>query len=283
MHIKNTAHRSARRTDTSVHSPLRRAATAGLLLVIGSALAATTACGKTESSGQDTAGAGSPSAQASTGKRVLWMGDSIADAEAPPLQAALKASGVEFKSAASDGGGTVVKGDGPSAELSKSTWKDFPENVASFHPNVIAYQITTYDWGDQDQQRSSYERLAKAAQEAGAQLIIVSAPPFKIDDFYKPHKSAIESAPKVAKEIADNSGGKVHFLNASALWGNDNAASKAQRSSDGIHSCQQGSAAFAKWFTDELGKLHGFTPSAPSQWANGSWTKDEGFAKLNCG
>ncbi|MFG2827006.1 SGNH/GDSL hydrolase family protein [Streptomyces sp. NPDC048434] len=283
MHTKNTARRAAERTDALVRVPLRRAATVGLVLLTGAALATTTACGKTDSGGRDPAAAGSSAAQESTGKKVLWMGDSIADTEAPPLQAALKASGVEFKSAASDGGGTVVQGDGPSAALSKSTWKDFSKNVASFHPNVIAYQITTYDWGDQDQQRSSYERLAKAAQEANTPLVLVSAPPYKIDDFYKPQKDAIESAPKVAKEVADKSGGKVHFLNASALWGTDNAASKAQRSPDGIHSCQQGSAAFAKWFTDQLGELHGFRPAAAKQWANGSWTGDERFAKLNCG
>ena len=39
------------------------------------------------------------------------MGDSIAGAEAPPLEAALTASGQRFKDASSDGGGSVVEGD----------------------------------------------------------------------------------------------------------------------------------------------------------------------------
>ncbi|WP_431045310.1 hypothetical protein ACQUSR_27590 [Streptomyces sp. P1-3] len=81
--------------------------------------------------------------------------------------------------------------------------------------------------------------------------MIVSAPPFKIDDFYKKYESAIASAPK-AKQVADRSGGKGRFVDASALWGTDPKAGKAQRASDGIHSCQQGSAAFAKWFTEQL-------------------------------
>ncbi|WP_431045309.1 hypothetical protein ACQUSR_27585 [Streptomyces sp. P1-3] len=99
---------------------------------------------------------GESAQQGPQGKRVLWMGDSIAGAEAPPLEAALKASGMGFKNAASDGGGTVVEGgDRMAGQIAESTWKDLAKNIKSFRPDVIAYQVTTYDWGSADQQRAS--------------------------------------------------------------------------------------------------------------------------------
>ncbi|MEW1845455.1 hypothetical protein AB0392_46555 [Nonomuraea angiospora] len=108
--------------------------------------------------------------------------------------------------------------------------------------------------------------------------MLVSAPPFKIDDFYKPHENAIRSAPAMAAKAA---GGR--YLDAAALWGSDYSAARAQRAKDGIHSCQQGSAAFATWFAKQLGELAGFTPATPAVWATGPWTGDERFAKLGCG
>ncbi|WP_116209679.1 SGNH/GDSL hydrolase family protein [Streptomyces olivoreticuli] len=258
----------------------RRTALAALLAATAVTGAALTGCGAGDEKGSGSKTGGTSAAQ--TGKKVLWMGDSIAGAEAPPLEAALKASGVEFKNAASDGGGTVVEGDRTAGQIAEGTWKDLAKNIASFRPNVIAYQITTYDWGSAEQQRASYEKLAKTARDAGAELVIVSAPPFKIDDFYKKYTGAIESAPKAAKEAADRSGGKARFLDSSALWGTDAGAGKAQRSSDGIHSCQQGSAAFAKWFTQQLGTAYGFAPADPAKWATGSWTADERYGKLGC-
>ncbi|MGA5134221.1 SGNH/GDSL hydrolase family protein [Streptomyces olivoreticuli] len=258
----------------------RRTALAALLAATAVTGAALTGCGAGDEKGDGSKTGGTSAAQ--TGKKILWMGDSIAGAEAPPLEAALKASGVEFKNVASDGGGTVVEGDEMAGKIAEGTWKDLAKNIASFRPNVIAYQITTYDWGSAEQQRASYEKLAKTARDAGAELVIVSAPPFKIDDFYKKYAGAIESAPKAAKEAADRSGGKARFLDSSALWGTDAGAAKAQRSSDGIHSCQQGSAAFAKWFTQQLGTAYGFAPADPANWATGSWTGDERYGKLGC-
>ncbi|MBF8184544.1 SGNH/GDSL hydrolase family protein [Nonomuraea sp. K274] len=193
--------------------------------------------------------------QAATGVKVLWMGDSIAGAEAPALDAALKASGVRFKNATSDGGGgNIVAGDHPvTAMAAKDAWKRLRENLASFRPTLIAYQIATYDWGTPGQQLAAYQKLSRTAEDAGAQLVLVSAPPFKIDEFFEPHEGAIKSAPAMAAKVAD-----VRYLDASELWGNDYAAGRAQRANDGIHSCQQGSAAFATWLGNAL--RHGGTP-----------------------
>ncbi|MFF4621575.1 SGNH/GDSL hydrolase family protein [Nonomuraea jabiensis] len=229
--------------------------------------------------GAATTSSGTGTQRAATGVRVLWMGDSIAGAQAPALEAALKAAGVAFKNAASDGGGNVVAGDHEvTAMAARETWQTLQENLASFRPTVIVYQITTYDWGTPRQQLSAYRKLSRTAEDAGAELVLVSAPPFKIDDFYKPHENAIRSAPAMAAKAAHG-----RYLDASALWGSDYAAAKAQRAKDGIHSCQQGSAAFATWFAKQLGELAGFTPAAPAVWATGPWTGDDRFAKLGCG
>ncbi|MEV5483089.1 MULTISPECIES: SGNH/GDSL hydrolase family protein [Streptomyces] len=271
--------------ETSPHrtSPRRRgpAVLATVVLVAVGGTAALAGCNG--GSGGGAADADSSAQQQKTGKKVLWMGDSIAGAEAPPLEAALQASGQRFKDASSDGGGTVVEGDKMAGSIAQATWKDLKKHLASFRPDVIAYQLTSYDWGTPAQQRAAYEKLARTARDAGAELDLVSAPPFKIDDFYKKYEGAIKSAPKAAKEVADKSGGKVHFLDATPLWGTDSAGRRAQRSPDGIHSCQQGSAAFAKWFTEQLGRQDGFTPAAPEKWAKGSWTGSKRYVPLKCG
>jgi hypothetical protein len=210
------------------------------------------------------------------------MGDSIAGAQAPALQAALEAGGVEFRNATSDGGGNVVTGDHEVTAMgAKETWKTLKENLASFRPTVIAYQIAGYDWGTTRQQLSAYRELARTAKDAGARLVLVSAPPFKIDAFFKPHENAIRSAPAMAAKAAEAD--HVRYLDASELWGSDPAAGQAQRAKDGIHSCQQGAAAFGAWFAKRLGELTGFTPAAPDVWATGPWTGDERFVKLGCG
>ncbi|MFE2230003.1 SGNH/GDSL hydrolase family protein [Streptomyces kronopolitis] len=270
MHTENRPQRTSPRHR-------RPAALAALALVTVSAGAALAGCG---GSGGGTAE--NASGQQKTGKKVLWIGDSIAGAEAPPLGAALTASGQHFKDASSDGGGTVVEGDKMSRPLAQDAWKTLKKNLASFHPDVIAYQLTSYDWGTPAQQRASYEKLAKTARDAGAELDLVSAPPFRIDSFYKKYEGAIKSAPKAAEQVADASGGKVHFVDTTPLWGTEPTGKQARRSPDGIHSCQQGSAAFAKWYTERLGKQNGFTPAAPQKWAQGSWTGDKRYANLKC-
>ncbi|MFH8347658.1 SGNH/GDSL hydrolase family protein [Streptomyces sp. NPDC018045] len=296
-HIDQTPSPARQQTAASAVSaaPARRsrglknpAVSAGALLVVGASLLALTGCGNSASGSDsdDGASAAAPPAGNKGGKhlsKLLWMGDSIAEAEAPALGAAMKAGGVEFKSIASAGGGTVVKGEGPTATFADDTFKSLAKAVGSFHPDVIAYQVTTYDWGTPAQQSSSYEHLAKVAKDAGAELVLVSAPPFKIDEFYKDHESAIKSAPKAAEETAEKNADQARFLDASALWGTDSAAAKAQRSKDGIHSCQQGSAAFANWLGQELSKNYSFTPAAADQWAKGSWTGDKVYGQLKCG
>jgi hypothetical protein len=262
--------------------PVRYSALVALAAAVG--ITALAACGGGAGSGSkaadgDTSAASGAAASADKNAKppkVLWMGDSIGEAEAPALGAALKAGGAEFKSMAAAGGGGVI------GEMAAPTWEQLPKELAFFKPDVVAYQITTYDWGKPGEQRAGYEKLAKTVGDAGAELVIVSAPPFKMDDFYKPHEAEIKTAPESAKAVAEQHKDKVGFLDAAALWGKDSGAAKAQRSTDGIHSCQQGSATFAKWLTAELGTRFSFTPAPADQWATGTWTGDKVYGPLGC-
>lgn len=275
----NSDHRSRFPYRCASRRPCRHA-----LITVAAALGvALVGCGGQGTGAQTEGKSKTTSDVESTSTKVLWVGDSIAGAEGRALGAALKASGVEFKDASSVGGGTVVAG---SEEITKKiaadTWKQLAESVKSFRPTVIAYQLTTYDWGTQDQQRAAYEKLVKTAEAAGAKTVFVTAPPIKIDDFYRKHSSQMSTSPQAAEDVAKNSGGAAAFLDASQLWGTDASAKKAQRASDGIHNCQQGAAAFAAWFTKELGKKEGFTPAAVDAWAKGSWTSNDRYAQLKC-
>jgi lysophospholipase L1-like esterase len=266
--------------------PARRFARCALVAV--AAALTLTAC-QDSGTGVEVSAGDSPAADASRGgeasdagkrnggpHRLLWMGDSIGEAQAPALGAAMKAGGAAFKSVAATGGGGVV------GEIAAPTWDRLPKTLKSFAPDVVAYQITTYDWGAPAEQRAAYERLVKTVNEAGADLLLVSAPPFELDDFYEPHRTEIESAPRSAKSVAAEHPDTTGFLDASVLWGDDSGARKAQRSKDGIHSCQQGSAAFAVWFGEALEKRYGFAPAAADEWATGTWTGENVYSRLGC-
>ncbi|MEE1941476.1 SGNH/GDSL hydrolase family protein [Streptomyces sp. TRM 70361] len=288
--MDNKTTRTVRPAGSTVSAhPARR--TTGLGLAAAAAVLGLTACGGADTgietdngtaatgSGTGATTDGQPSGTPENGakpQRLLWMGDSIAEVEAPALGAALEAARVEFASMAATGGGGVV------GEVAEPTWKSLPQKLESFAPDVVAYQISTYDWGTPGEQRAAYERLAGTVNDAGAELVIVSAPPIKMDEFYKPHEAEIEAAPKSAEEVADEHPDTVRFLESAALWGTDSTADRAQRSKDGIHSCQQGSAAFAKWFGEELGRHYDFTPAPAEEWANGEWTGDEIYGRLGC-
>ncbi|WP_406146176.1 SGNH/GDSL hydrolase family protein [Streptomyces sp. NBC_01012] len=271
--------------ETSVPAGRRQKATVAAHIAVVTLLGAfgLTACqGAEATKSAGGLGEGPPAVSGSTAEnsvkpsKLLWMGDSISAAQAPAMGAAMKADGVEFKSMAAVGGGGVI------GEIAAPTWESLPKELSSFKPDVVAYQITTYDWGTPAEQKAGYKKLARTVNGTGAELVLVSAPPFKIDDFYKANEAAIRTAPDSAQDVASRNPDKIHFLDASALWGTDSAAAKAQRSKDGIHSCQQGSAAFAQWFDEELGKQYSYTPAPADQWATGPWTGDKVYGPLHC-
>ncbi|MFC8801285.1 acyltransferase family protein [Promicromonospora sp. NPDC057138] len=206
---------------------------------------------------------------------VLLMGDSIAVGEALPLDAAMTASGLTLESMASDGGGGVV---GPLAE---STWAELPAVIASAEPDVIVYQITTYDWGTEQEQRAGYERLVRTAADVGAELVIVPFPPIRPDEFYAPHMDELDRTDEVARDVAAGSGGQAVFLDSTAVWGDTYQRERdgnSDRSADGIHTCQQGAARFTGWLLDELARRYsGFVPAAPEEWVDAGWAGDDRF------
>ncbi|MBQ0825540.1 SGNH hydrolase domain-containing protein [Streptomyces tagetis] len=277
------------RTTLTIHrrfsSPRRTLTAATAAVLLGATLLA---CGggegeDTRSGGQADKTAAIESAGSGGDIRVLWVGDSIAGAQAPALGAALEAAGVKFRNAASDGGGTIVAGgDEITKKLSGDTWKTLGKQIGSFKPTVIAYQITTYDWGTAEQQRDAYGKLVSTAEEIGAKAVFISAPPIEIDDFYRPHAKQMKTAPESAAETAEAHADKALFVDSGRLWGEDASAPKAGRAADGIHNCRQGAAAFANWFVKVLGDEEGFTPAKPGAWATGEWTDDKRFSALGC-
>jgi hypothetical protein len=236
---------------------------AGLLLL-------TAACSSQSTDSQSTGAPAGPGLST-----VLFLGDSIAAGVALPLAAAFQASGVGFQSIASDGGGNVV---GP---FSDKNWEKLPEQITSAKPAVVVYQLTTYDWGSQQEQQAAYSKLQTTVTGAGAKLVFVTAPPIRPDDFYKPHMADLDRAPSVARAVAANAPGQASVLDAVTVWGSTYQQvkdGKADRSTDGIHTCPQGAARFTHWLLAELAKLFpGFRPASAQTWANTGWSADNHF------
>lgn len=234
-------------------------------LVLTGLFLATTAC-----SGQSAA-----TGQAPGLNKVLLLGDSIAVGEALPLAAAFDAGGVAFESAAAEGGGNVV---GPFAE---EAWKKLPDQITAADPTVVVYQLTTYDWGTEQEQRAAYEKLLGAVTDADATLVFVTTPPIRPDDFYRPHLADMERAPDVARAVAAASPDQATVLDAATVWGDTYQQvrdGKADRGADGIHTCPRGAARFTHWLLNELAELFpGFTPPDPEEWANTGWSADMHF------
>ncbi|MGW5052538.1 acyltransferase family protein [Actinokineospora sp. NPDC004072] len=221
---------------------------------------------------------GSPGTVSTSGPRmskVLFMGDSIAAGQALPLAAAMKAAGVGFTSIAADGGGGVV---GPLAE---TTWQTLPATLETVRPDVVIYQVTTYDWGTEAEQRIGYQRLADAATGIGATVVFVTMPPIVPDEFYSPHMPDLGRTASVAQKIAEESAGRVIVLDSAEVWGpgfQRERDGKADRSSDGIHTCPHGAARFTTWLMTQLtARFSGVAQADPATWANTGWAADDRF------
>jgi hypothetical protein len=243
----------------------------------GTVLATTTAC--------STGGGALPSSTSASSSatelppapdglsRVLWLGDSIADGLSLPLSFAFDAAGVEFSSMASTGGGTIV------GELGKTTWERLPERIATMKPSTIVYQVTTYDWGTSAELESAYQRLVDAAGDA--EVVFVTVPPIRADDFYAPHVDELARTTAAAQAVAQRSEDRAIVVDASAVWGKTftkDVDGKRFRSDDGIHTCPQGAARFTNWLLDTLTAVYpAFTPPTASKWANAGWASDKAF------
>jgi lysophospholipase L1-like esterase len=206
---------------------------------------------------------------------VLFVGDSVAAGESAPLTEAFAASDVHFRSIASEGGGNVV---GPNSE---ATWQRLGAAIKEGTPSVVIYQITTYDWGTPQEQKDAYTRLSTTVTAAGATLVLITMPPIKPDDFYAPHMEDLNRTRDAARTVASASAGRANLLDAHEVWGDEyqqQRNGKADRSSDGIHTCPQGAARFTAWLLTELARIRpSFTPAPPGTWANTGWSADKRF------
>jgi hypothetical protein len=260
----------------------RRFSTGAAVIASAAVLIALVSGCATSTTSTDKTAAAETSATHEGGPNVMWIGDSVAKTEAPALGAALEAAGARFDDQTSDGGGLMVDPGGSVSELYQDTWSRVQAAIEKKKPDTIVYQVATYDWGTPEQQKEGYQKLADEAESVGADLVIVSAPPVAIDEFYAPHAAEMATTWASAQSVAEASGGKVTFLDASALWGTDPADEKAQRSQDGTHGCQQASASFAAWFMPEFEKVSGLAPADPKTWATGEWTSNDVYATYDC-
>lgn len=241
------------------------AVTAATLIALGAACSGQTSADQSEPANIDPHGLGP----------VLLLGDSVAAGQALPMREAFAAAGVPFESQAAAGGGNVV---GPGAQ---DRWAELPGAIAGADPEVVIYQLTSYDWGTRAEQHAAYQRLADTVADAGADLFFVTMPPIEPDDFYAPHLDNLERTDEVAAEVARESDGAAVFLDAEPVWGESYQQERdgtPDRSEDGIHTCPQGAARFTSWLLDELAEAYpNFTPPDPEQWANTGWAAAEDF------
>ncbi|UFU05354.1 hypothetical protein [Ruania halotolerans] len=237
---------------------------------------ALTSCSSGLGGGSDSEGGWTESSAAAESgvSPLLFLGDSVAAGQALPLSQAMAESGAYFINETSTGGGNVV---GPDAA---SQWEDLPERLAEADGGTVVYQITSYDWGTPKEQEQAYQRLATAAADAGADLIVVSMPPIEPDEFYADHMDELATAAERAADVAADDEG-VEFLDATEVWGEQYSREQdgqVHRSSDGIHTCPQGAAHFTSWLLEELAGLYpGFEPADADEWANAGWSSDETF------
>ncbi|WP_223809316.1 SGNH/GDSL hydrolase family protein [Nocardiopsis listeri] len=273
---QNTDPTSPARTGplTGLASPRGRTALATTAALTSLTLALTACAGSSEADAPATPPA-SDARTTTAPPKVLLLGDSVGQDLALALDAAFEASGVEFESLASDGGGNVV---GP---FSEEQWETLPEEVEAAGPGLVIYQITGYDWGTEQEQREGYEKLVDTVTEVDATLLFVTMPPIEPDDFYEPHMEDLDRAPEVARSVAADSEGRAEVLEAGEVWGEDYRASRdgePDRNPDGIHLCPQGAARLTHWMLDELqGRFPDIIPAAPEEWADTGWASDDRF------
>ncbi|MEV6560910.1 acyltransferase family protein [Nocardia sp. NPDC051756] len=210
-------------------------------------------------------------------RRLMWAGDSVGAQLALPLNSAATASGLTFESIAEAGGGNVV---GP---FSEQNWPQITARITASRPDVVVYEITTYDWGSESEQRLAYHRLVDTVTKVGGHVMFVSLPPIRPDEFYAPHLADLARTFPTARSVADNSAGRAIAVNADEYWGPTftpdlNGDGRLDRAPDGIHTCPQGAAGFTNWLLGQLARhFSGFTPAQPASWIDTGWAASKEF------
>jgi peptidoglycan/LPS O-acetylase OafA/YrhL len=200
--------------------------------------------------------------------RVMMTGDSIAFDEWPAVAAAMTASGVAIGSYVSPGAGVLDTKYDSSVVIEKA--------VSDFHPDLVLYQGSLWDYGSPAEQRSAYDRFASVIVATGARLAFVTVPPLRDDQADK----QLATLSGIMQEVADQYPGQVFVLNSDGAWGptftqDVNGDKVPERKPDGVHVCPSGAAMYALWLMSELQlRFTDFVPAPPAKWATGKWVRD---------
>ena len=200
--------------------------------------------------------------------RVMMTGDSIAFDEWPAVAAAMTASGVAIGSYVSPGAGVLDTKYDSSVVIEKA--------VSDFHPDLVLYQGSLWDYGSPAEQRSAYDRFASVIVATGARLAFVTVPPLGDDQADK----QLATLSGMMQEVADQYPGQVFVLNSDGAWGptftqDVNGDKVPERKPDGVHVCPSGAAMYALWLMSELQlRFTDFVPAPPAKWATGKWVRD---------
>ncbi|HSB86403.1 MAG TPA: acyltransferase, partial [Ilumatobacteraceae bacterium] len=201
-------------------------------------------------------------------ERVIMTGDSLAFDEWPGVAAAMYASKIAIGSYVSPGAGLLDTKYPSLAEIEKA--------ITDFHPDLVLYQGSLWDFGTPEQQRAAYEQFTDFVLGTGARLGFITIPPLRADQ----HNDQLTPLTGLMNDIAASHPGKVFVLDSAGAWGpvfalDVNGDKIPERKPDGAHVCPSGSAMYAIWLTGELQKrFAGFEPAPASVWATGAWVDD---------
>ena len=200
--------------------------------------------------------------------RVLMTGDSLAFDEWPAVASAMFAGKIAIASYVSPGAGLL--------DTRYASSKEIDRAVLDFHPDLVLYQGSLWDFGTPDQQRAAYERFADVVIGQGARLALITIPPLRADQ----DRDGLQTLTGVMNEVAAQHPGQVIVLDSNGAWGpvftqDVNGDKVPERKPDGAHVCPSGAAMYAVWLTGELQKnFTGFVPAPPQEWATGEWVGD---------
>ncbi len=199
-------------------------------------------------------------------RRILFQGDSVAIFSALPLGEALAATGVELDDRTFPGQSIANP--------------DVLTAIEFADADLSVWYVSLWDVGDADEIRAHHERFVEISLAAGADVVFVDRPPvdpeLETDERQWPRRLAAELA------LADPT--RVHFLDASPVWGTEMVIDAdgdgiPERMLDGVHVCPQGSARWTAWFLDELSTRYpSIVPPDPAVWLDGDWLDDPHWA-----
>ena len=201
--------------------------------------------------------------------RVLMVGDSMAFDEWPAVASALYAGKINISGYVSPGAGLLDNRYDSTTAIDKM--------VVDFHPDLVLYQGSLWDFGTAEAQRAAYERFTDFVLGQGARLALITIPPLRAD-----HQDPAElgSLTGIMHDIADEHPGQVMVFNSDEVWGpvftqDVNGDKVPERKPDGVHVCPSGAAMYAIWLMNELQqRFTDFVPVPPALWATGEWVGD---------